>query len=156
PWRSEHWVQGLHPICEEMPSRGSPRACPSVRRARPSPRGFCTSSRFTRWSWRCRTTSCARAGMGAQVPMTQRFSTRDIVAVGGSAGALGGLTQILRAAPAGFPAALFVVIHRPAGSEGLLAEVLRKETPLELAPAVDGEPLRHGRVYFAPPEGHLL
>lgn len=38
----------------------------------------------------------------------------------------------------------------------MLGEILDRAGPLSAAFAVDGEPIRRGRVYVAPPDRHLL
>jgi two-component system chemotaxis response regulator CheB len=47
------------------------------------------------------------------------------------------------------------LLGRPPGAR-TLPHVLDRAGPLPAAAAVDGEPLRPGRVYVAPPDRHLL
>jgi two-component system chemotaxis response regulator CheB len=82
--------------------------------------------------------------------------THDIVVIGGSAGALRPVQNILRRLPAGLPAAVFLVIHTPPDSSGVLPAVLSKWGTLPAQNASDGEQIRAGRVYVAPPDHHLL
>ena len=82
--------------------------------------------------------------------------THDIIVIGGSAGAFGGLKRILQGLPPGFSAAIFVVIHTAADSAGILPALLSKAGPLPAFAAVDGAPIRLGAVYVAPPDHHLL
>jgi two-component system chemotaxis response regulator CheB len=82
--------------------------------------------------------------------------THDVVVIGGSAGALSGVKELLRGLPAGFPAAVFVVIHTAPDSAGALPSILEKAGSLPARTAVDGEPIRSGHVYIAPPDHHLL
>ena len=80
---------------------------------------------------------------------------RDVVVVGGSAGALNAFITLISGLPGGFGAALLVAFHigrRPS----LLAEVLARSGPLPVAWAKDGEPIRRGRILVAPPDYHLL
>lgn len=81
---------------------------------------------------------------------------RDIVVIGGSAGALPVLIQLLGALPANLPAALFVVIHLSPHAESHLGEILTRAGPLPAAVPADGEPVRSGCVYVAPPDRHLV
>ncbi len=62
---------------------------------------------------------------------------RDIIVLGGSAGGIGALYQVLGSLPADFPAALFVVVHRgpSSGKTDSLADVLRGKTPLTVQAA---------------------
>ena len=80
--------------------------------------------------------------------------TRDLVVIGGSAGALPALQQIFRALPKDFPAAVLIVVHQAQSQPGKLPEVLGG--PLPARHARDGEPIEIGRVYVAPPDQHLM
>jgi len=44
----------------------------------------------------------------------------------------------------------------PSGSTSLLAQILRRAGPLAATPARDGELLRHGHIYVASPDTHLV
>jgi two-component system, chemotaxis family, protein-glutamate methylesterase/glutaminase len=81
---------------------------------------------------------------------------RDIVVVAASAGGLEPLRTLLAGLPGDLPASVFVVLHIPATGGRALPRILDRAGPLPAAPAVDGERLRHGRVYVAPPDRHLL
>jgi chemotaxis response regulator CheB len=52
------------------------------------------------------------------------MADRDVVVLGGSAGAIDGLITIVRALPADFAAAILVVVHVPATAESRLPEIL--------------------------------
>ncbi|MCC6313157.1 MAG: chemotaxis protein CheB [Thermomicrobiales bacterium] len=80
----------------------------------------------------------------------------DIIAIGGSAGSVVALMDILGALPAELPAAIFVVIHIPNYLPSLLPKVLGRRAALPVAAARDGEAIAPGRVYVAPPDRHLL
>src|SRR2546430_604693 len=81
---------------------------------------------------------------------------RDIVVIGGSAGALSVLTQLVSALPADLPAALFVVIHIAPLATSHLGAILTRAGPLPAAVPLDGEIVRPGCIYVAPPDRHLL
>jgi two-component system, chemotaxis family, protein-glutamate methylesterase/glutaminase len=81
---------------------------------------------------------------------------RDIVTVAASAGGLEPLRTLLAGLPAGLPAAVLVVLHIPATGGRALASILDRAGVLPAATGVDGEALRPGRVYVAPPDLHLL
>jgi two-component system chemotaxis response regulator CheB len=81
---------------------------------------------------------------------------RDVVVVAASAGGLQPLRAMLAALPADLPAAVLVVLHVPASGGRALPRILDRAGPLIAASAVDGEPLRNGHVYVAPPDRHLL
>ncbi len=79
-----------------------------------------------------------------------------VVAIGTSAGGLEALRTLLGTLPAEFPAPVCVVMHMAAESPGVLPAILDRSTALEVRYAADGEALRAGRVYIAPPDRHLL
>src|SRR5690242_943365 len=87
-----------------------------------------------------------------EVPM----SNRDIVVIGGSAGATSPLKMILGALPAGIPAAIFVVMHIPARSLGILATVASAAARLPVHPASDGLLIEPGNIYLSVPDRHLI
>ncbi|HEY0936568.1 MAG TPA: chemotaxis protein CheB [Trebonia sp.] len=82
--------------------------------------------------------------------------SRDVVVVAASAGGLQPLRMLLKQLPADLPAALLVVLHVPATGGSALPRILDRSGPLSAATAVDGEQIKHGRVYVAPPDQHLL
>lgn len=86
--------------------------------------------------------------------MTARH--RDVIAVGASAGGVEALRALVAGLPAGFPAAVLVVLHLPRDATSALPTILSRSGPLPAATAVDGEPLRAGRVYVAASDHHLL
>jgi two-component system chemotaxis response regulator CheB len=79
-----------------------------------------------------------------------------IVAVGTSSGGVEALRALLGALPVDFPAPLCVVMHAGAHSPGILPGILNRATALDVRYAADGDPLRAGHVYVAPPDRHLL
>jgi len=84
------------------------------------------------------------------------MSNRDIVVIGGSSGATAPLKAILGALPADFPAAVFVVLHIPARSLGILATVASAAGKLPVHAAQTGMPILPGNVYLAVPDHHLI
>jgi two-component system chemotaxis response regulator CheB len=81
--------------------------------------------------------------------------SRDVV-VGGSAGALEGLSAIIGGLPASIPACVLVVVHSAPHGGSLLPDILQRVSKLTVAAARDGDAVRPGRVYLAPPDHHLL
>ena len=73
--------------------------------------------------------------------------------MGASAGGVEAYSALLPQIPADLPASLFIVQH--VGSRSFLAHVLGQCAALPLATAADGEAIKRGRAYVAPP-GHLL
>jgi two-component system chemotaxis response regulator CheB len=89
-------------------------------------------------------------------PTGQAMQNRDIVVIGGSAGALEPLRRLLSDLPGDLPAALFVVVHTAPNAHGALGRILDRAGPLPADFARDGLRFEPGRVYVAPPDLHLL
>ena len=87
--------------------------------------------------------------------MNESRVARDVVVLGGSAGALAALKTILAGLPARLPATLAIVVHRSATFESQLAGLLDRICPLPVREPVDGEPIRSGHVYVAPRDVHM-
>jgi two-component system chemotaxis response regulator CheB len=81
---------------------------------------------------------------------------RDVIVVGGSAGALDGVLDFASKLPADLPAAVFIVIHTSPQYDSILPDLIRRDSRLPAAHAVDREPIKRGRIYVAPPDFHLL
>ena len=80
----------------------------------------------------------------------------DIIVVGASAGGVEALTQLVHRLPGDLPASVFVVLHVPAHGTSMLPHILSRNGPLPAAHPFDGEEIRPGRIYIAPPDHHLL
>ena len=81
---------------------------------------------------------------------------RGVVAIGASAGGIDALQRLMHALPEHLEAAVCVVLHIPASSRSLLAEIMARQTELPVVQATAGDVLRPGHVYVAPPDRHLL
>ena len=88
-------------------------------------------------------------------PPTAR-SAGHVVALVGSAGGLRGFTRVLEQLPAGFDAAIVVVLHLQAAHPSMLARILARSSHLPVKQAESGDVLEPGHVYVAPPDAHLL
>ena len=84
------------------------------------------------------------------------MSGHDIVAIGASAGGVAALQRLVGGLPADVPAALLIVLHLPAEVPSALPRILDRAGPLEAVWPEDGDPVRNGRIYVAPPNLHLL
>jgi len=84
------------------------------------------------------------------------MARRDLIVIGGSAGAHAALRKILARLPADLPAAVLVATHLAPGSRSVLADMLARDSALPVRPAADGDPVRPGQVQVAVPNRHLL
>ena len=80
----------------------------------------------------------------------------DLVVIGGSAGGLPALFDVVRSLPNDLPAAICVAIHMSPYSPGKLPEIVEHRTELPCLFAEDGQSLQPGHIYFAPVDRHLL
>ncbi|GIH03551.1 chemotaxis protein CheB [Rhizocola hellebori] len=81
---------------------------------------------------------------------------RDVVVVGASAGGVEALRSFVAALAPDLPASVFVVLHIPPSAPSALPAILSRVSQLPVQAAIDGEEMRQGRVYVAPPNHHLL
>jgi two-component system chemotaxis response regulator CheB len=81
---------------------------------------------------------------------------KDIIVVGASAGGIEALRVLVGALPADLPASIFIVLHTSPEAPGMLADILDRFGTLPATSAEDGELIRTGRIYVAPPDHHLL
>jgi CheB methylesterase len=77
-----------------------------------------------------------------------------VLAVGGSAGSVPPLVEMVRALPPDLPAAVLVTIH--IGEQTRLPQILSRSGPLPATQVRVREVLEHGRIYIAPPGRHLI
>ena len=76
--------------------------------------------------------------------------------IGCSVGGVEALQRLVAGLPKNFPAALFVVLHLAPQSTSVLPDILKRAGSLPAAHPRDGESIRMGRIYVAPPDHHLL
>jgi two-component system chemotaxis response regulator CheB len=82
---------------------------------------------------------------------------RNIIVIGTSAGGLEALDKLIGQLPTDIPASIFVVQHMgPENSGSALLHRLSRHRAFQCALAANGEKLRHGRIYIAPADHHLL
>lgn len=80
----------------------------------------------------------------------------EAIAIGGSAGALSVVTDLLEALPSSFRTPIFLCLHLHPSDEGQMARLLGDRTPLDVVDAIDKMPVRQGCVHVAPANYHLL
>ena len=82
-------------------------------------------------------------------------SKRTIV-IGASAGGVETLREVVAQLPRKLPAAVFVVLHIPPYVASNLPGILSKAGPLPALHPHDGDRIKPGTIYVAPPDHHLL
>lgn len=85
--------------------------------------------------------------------MTEPF---DLLVVGGSAGALEAVVELVGALPLSVACPIAIVLHIPPRVPSLLPSVLARATARPVREAEDKEPLAPHTIYVAPPDYHLL
>jgi two-component system, chemotaxis family, protein-glutamate methylesterase/glutaminase len=80
---------------------------------------------------------------------------RDMAVIGGSAGSIEAVTEVVGGLPPDFSGSVFVVVHFPGSVHSTLPRILNRAGPLPARHARDGEPIEPGRIYVAPPDWHL-
>jgi two-component system chemotaxis response regulator CheB len=80
---------------------------------------------------------------------------RDVIVVGGSAGGIHAVIEILSRLPADLPAFIGIVIHRGAVDPSDWSAVLGMKTKLRVIEPTDRDSLTRGLVYIAPADCHM-
>jgi two-component system chemotaxis response regulator CheB len=80
---------------------------------------------------------------------------QKVIVIGASAGGFEPLLRIVSELPADLRAPLFVVVHIAPESPGYLPEILASRGSLPAKNAIDGDLMRNGHIYVAPPDRHL-
>ncbi|UTY57437.1 chemotaxis protein CheB [Massilia sp. erpn] len=95
--------------------------------------------------------------MDTRAAIAQVLQGRHIeaVAIGGSAGGVNALLQILPGLPPNFSRPVIVVLHVQGGRQSQLAEVFQRQLALPVREAGDKEAIVPGTLYFAPSDYHL-
>jgi two-component system chemotaxis response regulator CheB len=91
----------------------------------------------------------------ARAPLFPK-SAFDLLVIGASAGGISALKSIIKGLPIALPCAVAIVQHIPEFAFSQLASVLGWGTRLITQFAADGQRLRAGTVYVAPPGAHLV
>jgi two-component system chemotaxis response regulator CheB len=78
------------------------------------------------------------------------------VVIGGSAGSLEVILNMVGFLPASVEATYVIVIHRKSGPDSILAPLLASKTKMKVIEVEDQEPLLADTIYLAPPDYHLL
>jgi two-component system, chemotaxis family, protein-glutamate methylesterase/glutaminase len=79
-----------------------------------------------------------------------------LVVLGASAGGVQALCEVVRALPTGLDAAVFAVLHLSPYGRSAMPAILSRCGPLTAVHPADGEAIRPGCIYVAPPDLHML
>jgi two-component system chemotaxis response regulator CheB len=80
----------------------------------------------------------------------------DLIVIGGSAGSLEPLKELVAGLPADLPAAVCITRHASPHAPNVLPQILAKAGELPAVEAMDGAALQPSHIYVAPPDCHLL
>src|SRR5687768_4126223 len=93
----------------------------------------------------------------AQRPKGRPLGARSSIVVIGASEAMETLVRLLAQFPADFPGSIFIVHHMSADTNGQeLLRALDRSGPLRCSFPEDGETLKEGHIYLAPPDHHML
>ncbi len=81
---------------------------------------------------------------------------RDVIVIGGSAGAVAALRDLMPKLPTDLAASIFVTVHIAPNAISFLPEILARAGKLPVSWARDREKHERAHVYVAPPDHHLL
>lgn len=79
-----------------------------------------------------------------------------LLVIGASAGGVEALRVLVGTLPPRLDAAVYVVLHVPAGVRSALVDLLDRSGPLPARAAHDLDTIQHGAITVAPPDHHLL
>ncbi|MFL5896007.1 MAG: chemotaxis protein CheB [Thermoleophilaceae bacterium] len=85
-----------------------------------------------------------------------RLVQRDLVVIAASAGGVEALQRLVSTLPREFPAPILVVLHVASSGTSVLPQILSRAGMLPAVFPADGDELRRGQVYVAPPDFHML
>lgn len=80
----------------------------------------------------------------------------DIFVIGASSGGVEVLQRLVSQLPSDFPGAIFIVLHLPPRARSFLPQILTRSGPLKAVHPEDGAKIKHGSIYVAPPDHHIL
>lgn len=86
---------------------------------------------------------------------TVRRTRADLVIIGGSAGSIPPLLEIIGQLSPDMPATALIVLHMSASRPSLAAKILGRSSRIPVVPAIDGGALLLGHAFVALPDRHL-
>jgi two-component system chemotaxis response regulator CheB len=93
---------------------------------------------------------------GESVPEDGQRDGHAVIVIGASAGGVEALRNIAAGLPEDFASTVFVVLHLPRGGTSVLPAILARAGDLSASHPVDGEEIKTGHIYVAPPDNHML
>ena len=84
------------------------------------------------------------------------MAERNIIVIGCSVGGVEALQLLVAGLPAKFRPSIFVVMHLAPQTTSVLPDILNRAGELSASHPRDGEGIRPGHIYVAPPDHHLL
>jgi two-component system chemotaxis response regulator CheB len=81
---------------------------------------------------------------------------RDIIVIGGSAGAFAVMRALLEELPGSLPATVALVLHRSPDFQSGLPAVLGRRSALRVVEPGDGDPVERGTALVAPRDQHMI
>ncbi len=89
-------------------------------------------------------------------PALRSSSPQAVVAIGASTGGTEAIREILIRLPSGFPGAIVITIHMPAGYTKAFADRLNELCDIDVKEGEHGDLLRPGRALVAPGHSHMV
>ena len=84
------------------------------------------------------------------------MANRDLVVIGGSAGGIEALQQVLGALPKDLDAAVLIVLHTSNHAGSLLPQIMQRASRLPAIHPRDRTRIEKGTIYIAPPDCHMI
>ena len=81
---------------------------------------------------------------------------KDIVVIGASAGGVEACRKVVSELSPDFSGSIFIVIHLPGNAVSVLPQIFSDSGPLPAIHPADGEIVKPGYIYVAPPDHHML
>lgn len=81
---------------------------------------------------------------------------QDLIVIGGSAGSLDVLLQIIPKLPSNFRATIVIVLHRKGSGDALLSGLFESKSVLPVRDIEEKDTLQAGTVYICPGDYHVL
>ena len=84
------------------------------------------------------------------------LNTYRVFVIGGSAGSIDVLLQVINKLPVYTGAVFIIVVHRKNDKDSILEDIISHKTELTVREVEDKEPITLNTIFIAPPDYHLL